>query len=156
MELYKIISLLNVFIIYFIAFIPSFFILFKKNIYKNKKIFIKKISLALIIEIIIFVLFHFFAENIINLVSSKTNIQNYTLYCSKILFIASSITVLHFAIPLYFCFNENIKKGIKLFLLKFLYLPIMFLGYLIFNTKGIYFSVPLCDILYTFFLLFIF
>ena len=156
MELYKINSLINIFIIYFIACIPSFFILFRKKTYENKKTFIKKISLSVFIEITIFIVFHFSANTIISFFSSKTNIQNYTLYCSKILFIASSISVIHFAIPLYFYFNKNIKKGIKLFFIKILYLPIMFLAYLLFNTKGIYFSIPLCDILYTIFLLYIF
>lgn len=153
MQTYKLISIFNVFVIYLIALIPSFFILLKKTNYSNKKIFEKKIIISISIEIIIFTLIYVFAEKLSKIISSKTNIQNYTYYCMKILLISSSLSITHFAIPLYFKFNNFLKKSIILICFKALYFPIMFLGFIFFNTKGIYFSVPLCDILYTILLL---
>lgn len=149
---YQYISILKVFLLYMIALLPTWISLFQKKIYMDKKKFIKKNCLLIFFEIIIFSIIYMFPKEIVSIFSSKTNIQNYMMYSFKILFISSSITVLHYTIPIFFYF-QNKKIGIWLWILKFTYIPIIFLLYEIFNTKGALFAIPLCDIVYNLFLI---
>ena len=158
MKEYQYIAILKVFFIYIIALIPTWIMLFQKKNYSDKKSFLKINYLCIFLEIIIFSLIYLFPKNIISLFSSKTNIQNYMIYSLKILFIASSTTVIHYTIPKYFCeYNKKNEKfsfsSFFLLIVKLLYIPIMFIGYLIFNTKGALFAVPLCDLLYNIFII---
>ena len=153
MKEYQYISILNVFLLYIIALLPTWIILFRKSTYSNKKMFNKRICLSIFIEIIIFSIIYIFPEEIVVLFSNKINIQNYMMYSLKILFIASSTTVLHYSIPL-LIFNKHKKTGIFLWILKLSYIPVMLIFYIIFDTKGALFAVPLCDILYNIFLIY--
>ena len=147
MKEYQYISILKVFIIYIIALIPVFISLFDKTIYLNQKNFIKKNCLLIVIEIAVFSIIYLFSNSIVTLFSTKTNIQNYMIYSLKILFIASSTTVLHYTIPLYM-FLKHKKTGIFLWILKLSYIPVILISYSIFNIKGAFFAIPFCDILY--------
>ena len=152
MKDYQYISIFKIFLLYIIAFIPTWIVLFQKNTYTNKKTFVKRNCLLIFIEIIIFSIIYIFPKEIVVLFSSKTNIQNYMMYSFKILLMASSTTVLHYSIPLFFNF-EHKKTGIFLWILKLSYIPVMLISYCIFDTKGALFAVPICDILYNIFLM---
>ena len=155
MKNYQILALSKVFLLYIVALLPTWIVLLKKNIYENKKIFLKITLLLTLLEIIIFSIIYFFPSIIIPFFSSKTNIQNYMMYSFKILFIASITTVFQYLVLLYF-FKKNIKLSLLLFLTKIFYIPIIIIAYIIFNTKGALFSVPLCDVLYTLLLIYLY
>lgn len=150
---YQYISIFKVILLYIISLLPTWIILFQKSTYIDKKTFLKRNCMLIFIEIIIFSIIYIFPNEIAKLFSSKTNIQNYMMYSLKILFIASSLSVIHFSIPLSFIF-EHKKTGIFLWILKLSYIPVMLVSYTIFNTKGALFAVPLCDILYSIFLIY--
>ena len=153
MKEYQLISILKVFVIYILTFLPTWSMLFQKKIYSSKKSFLKANCLAIFIEIILFLLIYIFPQKIVSLFSKEINIQNYMIYSLKILFIASSTTVIHYSIPFYFLLEKR-KRGILLLISKTLYLPLILLGYMLFNTKGVLFSIPICDIFYDIILLF--
>lgn len=153
MKEYQYIAILKVFLIYIIAFLPTWFMLFHKKTYSNRKNFIKKNCLFIFIELAIFSLIYLFPKNTVSLFSREINIQNYMMYSLKILFIASSTTVMHYSIPFYFL-SQKRKLGIGLFITKILYIPIILLAYILFRTKGALFAVPLCDVLYDIVLLY--
>lgn len=152
MEKYKIISLLLIFGIYFFSMLPSIVLFSFNSTYKTKDIFLKKLIISILLEIIIFSLIYIFPRNIINFLINKPNIQNYTYYALKILFISSPLSIIHIGIPMFFFKNKKKKKAFALFSLKLIYIPFLFLGKLLFNTKGIYFSVPILDFIYSIFL----
>ena len=152
MEKYKIISLLLIFGIYSFSMFPSIFIFSFNSTYKTKDVFLKKLIISILLEIIIFSLIYIFPRNIINFLINKPNIQNYTYYALKILFISSPLSAIHIGIPMFFFKNKKKKKAFALFSLKLVYIPFLFLGKLLFNTKGIYFSVPILDFIYSIFL----
>ena len=149
---YQYISILKIFLLYIVALLPTWIILLQKNTYIDKKTFIKRNSLLIFLEIIIFSVIYIFPKEIVMLFSSKTNVQNYMMYSLKILFIASSLSVVHYSIPLYFIFKYQ-KAGIFLWIFKLLFIPVILISYFTFNTKGALFAVPLCDILYSLFLI---
>ena len=155
MKEYQYISISKLLLIYIIAFLPTWLMLVRKNTYLNKKSFVKKNCLFILIEIVIFSLIYLFPKNVASLLSNEINIQNYMIYSLKILFIASSTTVIHYSIPFYFL-SQKRSFGIWLSSLKIIYIPIMFLAYTFFNTKGALFAVPFCDIFYDIFLLYLY
>ncbi len=155
MKEYQYISILKNFLLYIIVLIPTWIFVFQKNTYSNKKTFLKRNCLLIFIEIILFSSIYFYPQEIVELFSSKTNIQNYMMYSLKILFIASSTTVIHYTIPIFLHLYYD-KKSIYLCGLKLFYIPVMLISYFFFDTKGILFSIPLCDILYSIFLIYIY
>ena len=153
MKEYQYISILKVFVIYLIAFLPTWIVLLNKHTYSNKKTFLKRNCILIFAEIFLFFIIYFFPRNIVSIFSFEKNIQNYMIYSLKILFIVSSTTIIHYSIPLYFISKKN-KIGFILFICKFLYIPFLIIGNIIFNTKGILFAVPICDLLFNIFLLY--
>ena len=55
---------------------------------------------------------------------------------------------------LFFYILNKKKKAIFILLQKIFYLPVIFISYAFFNIKGALFAVPLCDIIYTIFLIY--
>ena len=153
MKEYQYISILKVFLLYIIALLPTWILLFKKNTYTDKKTFLKKNSILIFIEIIIFSIIYIFPKEIVTFFTLKSNIQNYMMYSLKILFISSSTTVLHYTVPIFLSLQQK-KIEIWLFFSKLAYIPIILIFNFLFNTKGALFAIPLCDILYNLFLFF--
>lgn len=150
---YQYIALLKVFLIYIIFFIPTWISLFINKNFSTKKSFLKANSFCTILEIIIFSILYLFPREIISIFAKESNVQNYMFYSFKILFIASAITTIHYTIPIYMIKNK-LKYAKLLPFLKLLYIPILFLAYIIFNTKGALFAVPICDLIYNLILIF--
>lgn len=153
MKEYQYISIIKIFLIYIIALLPTYFMIFNKKTYSNKRNFFKINCFVIFLEIIIFSLIYLFPKEIVSLFTSKANIRNYMMYSLKILFIASSTTVIHYSIPIYL-FKCKEKKYISISLFKLLYIPFIILAFIIFNTKGAFFVIPICDIIYNIFLLY--
>lgn len=107
MKEYQFISILKIFVMYIIAFLPTWSILFHKKTYSSKKNFLKTNCLVIFIEIILFLLIYLFPKKIVSLFSKEINIQNYMIYSLKILFIASSTAVIHYSIPFYFLLEKK-------------------------------------------------
>lgn len=150
---YQYIALLKVFFIYLIFLIPTWLLLFSNKNFSDKKKFLKANYFCIILEIIIFGILYIFPREIISLFAKETNIQNYMFYSFKILFIASSTTTIHYTLPKYLIKNKAEKAKLLPFF-KLLYIPIMFLAYLLFNTKGALFAVPVCDLIYNLILIY--
>lgn len=156
MDLYKIKSFVLIEILYLIAIFPCIIIFIaKKNIF-SKKIFFKYLCISTLIEIAIFSLIYAFPRNIVKVFSVPQNIENYSVYALKILFMASIFTPIHYAFPIFLFKNQKKKKAVVLFSLKFIYIPILIFVNFVFNTKFALFSMPILDIFYSVFLLFIF
>lgn len=156
MDLYKLKSFMLIGILYLIAILPCFIIFnIKKNI-NSKKTFIKYLCISTLIEIIIFSIIYAFPRNIIKVFSVPQNIENYSVYALKILFIASIFTPIHYAFPITLLKSQKKKKAVILFSLKLIYIPILIFVNFVFSTKLALFSMPILDILYSIFLLFIF
>ena len=154
MEKYQITSLFYIFLIYCLAILPTIILAINKNNYKNKKVFTRTICISILIESIIFSLIYIFPEKVISFFSNKTNIQNYSIYCLKIIFISSSISGTHFLFPLHLYFSNKKKKCFLTFFLKIFYIPVFFLGCILFNIKGGLFSIHFCDLVYSLYLIF--
>lgn len=144
---YQYIALLKVFFIYIIFLIPTWVSLFINKNFSDKKSFLKTNSVCIILEIIIFSILYIFPREIISVFAKESNVQNYMFYSFKILFIASYTTTIHYTIPIYMIKNK-LKYAKMLPFFKLLYIPIMFLAYILFNTKGALFAVPICDLIY--------
>lgn len=152
MDLYKLESFALIFIIYLIAMFPTFIIGFKSQT-SDKKDFIKTLSICTFIEIIIFSLIYFFPREIIKFFSVSKNIENYSFYALKILFIASIFTPIHFLLPICLFKKQKKKKAIILFSLKLIYIPILIFMNFAFVTKFALFSMPVLDLIYSIILL---
>jgi len=156
MDNYKIISIVLCVILYIVAMIPSFLLLLGKKTYENKKKYLNRLCLCIILEIIIFSLIYVFNRNIMEIITNKKNIQNYSIYVLKILYIGSVLTPIQIAVPKFAIYGQNKKaKGILLFALKILYIPAIYFGYTMFSMKGALFAVPACDIIYSLILMFV-
>ena len=136
-------------IIYVIMIFPIILLSFKKSIYKNKK------DLAFFVLISVFVesFFSFFiykwGKNIFYLFSDVTGIVNYAHYASRILFITSSLFGIKIFIPAYLVKVQGTKKTVILLSSKItVNIILCFIGYICFNTKGILYAFPICDILF--------
>lgn len=136
-------------IVYLIMIFPVIIISFKKEIYKGKKHFIFALTLSSIIEIVLSIILYVFSENIFSLLSSTSGIVNYAVYVSKILFVSSSLYGLKILIPSYLFHKKMQKKSAILILLKIAVTSILiFVGYHIFNTKGIFYAFPATDLIF--------
>ena len=137
-------------IIYILMSIPVFFILLKKTIYENKKKFITFLCISIIIETFLSCLIYVFSNEIFSLFSKTAGIINYAVYASKILFISSSLYGIKFLIPVYLWKKENKRKKTAILVLSKIAVNILFafLGFILFNTKGLLYSFPICDLIY--------
>lgn len=135
------------FIIYLILIVPSILISLKKHIYKNKKIFILYLIYATSFEIVLSIFFHIFSKEIFSIFTNVSGIINYSVYSSKILFITSSLYSIKILIPA-FLIKNNKKTAILIFSKIAVNLIFIFIGYALFNNKGILYSFPICDLAY--------
>lgn len=151
-----IIGLFLNFIIYLLMVVPVFFILFNKSIYENKKKFISFLCVGTLIEIFLSCVLYIFSRSIFSIFSKTTGIVNYAVYASKILFISSSLYAVKYLIPSYILKTENKKTAILVLSKIAVNILFIFLGYILFNTKGILYSFPICDLIYCIYYLKIF
>lgn len=150
MDNYKIISIVLCVILYIVAMIPSYLLLLGKKVYGDKKKYLNRLCLSIIFEIVIFSLIYAFNRPIFEVITNKPNIQNYSIYALKILYICSVLTPIQIAVPKYALYGQNKKaKGILLFALKLLYIPAIIFGNHIQGMKGALFAVPICDLVYS-------
>ena len=138
------------FIIYLIMIFPIIIISLNKKIYETKSKFISYLICSIIIEIFLSISLYVFSREIFSLFTNTSGIVNYAIYASKILFISSSLYGIKFLVPGYIFFNKKERKKSAIFLLSKIAdnLIFIFIGYKLFNFKGILFSLPICDLLY--------
>lgn len=136
-------------IIYIILITPSLITCFFKKAFSSRKYFNNILIINIIITIFLSLIFYLFYESILNFLPFNQGVINYAIYAGKIIFISSSLYPLKYLIPVYFFNNKNKKASILLAFAKIIDTFIcMFLGYLLFNTKGILFGIPFADIIY--------
>lgn len=135
-------------IIYVIMILPIIFILLKESIYKTKEKFAFWLVISVLIEIVLSILFHKFSRNIFSIFTNTKGVINYAVYSSKILFISSSLYNLKFLLPAYISKKDSKKTVILVFSKITVNLIFILIGYTFFNTKGILYSFPICDIIY--------
>lgn len=155
MEIYKLKSFILILIIYLIAMLPTIIVITYQRFYNSKKSFIKILCFCSIIQVIIFSLIYMFPRKIIHIFGITQNIENYSLYALKILFIGSVFTPIHYAFPIYLFKQEKKKKAFILFSLKLIYIPILVIMNFIFSTQIALFTMPVLDLIYSFWLAFI-
>ena len=148
MDTYKIIALSFNFIIYLFMLTPIFYLLFKKAIYENKKTFISFLCISIFIETFLSCILYVFSHEIFSLFTNVTGTINYSVYSFKILFISSSLYGIKFLIPAYLYKNEYKKTAILVLSKIAVNILLIFIGYFLFDTKGILYSFPICDLIY--------
>ena len=150
MDTYKIIALSFNLIIYLLMLTPIFYLLFKKTIYENKKTFILYLCVSIFIEIFLSCFLYVFSHDIVSLFTEVAGTINYAVYSFKILFISSSLYGIKFLIPAYLWKNKNEHKKTAILVLSKIAVNILFIfiGYFLFDTKGILYSFPICDLIY--------
>lgn len=150
MDRIQIIALFFNFIVYLLMIIPIFYFLFNKSIYKNKKKFISFLCISILIEVFLSFILYVFSHEIFSLFTKTTGIVNYAVYASKILFISSSLYGIKYLIPAYIWKNKNEHKKTAILVLSKIAVNILFIfiGYFLFNTKGILYSIPVVDLIY--------
>ena len=137
-------------IIYFLITLPIEILSFINKIYKNQKKFILVLYLSIIYSVITSILLYSFPYKIFSIFTSTKGIINYGVYAFKILFISSSLYTIKILIPKYLSYNLKTKK-IAIFKISKIALTILFsiISYLLFNTKGILFTIPIIDFIYS-------
>ena len=144
--------LLNI-ILYIVITLPIRIISLNKKIYENNKKFI----LILIISLIYFVSISFVLYSLplphmfFSLFTKTSGIVNYGIYAFKILFLSSSLYSIKLLIPKYLVLVENKKIAILKIKISKITITILlsFINYLIFNTKGILFTIPIVDLVFS-------
>lgn len=135
-------------ILYIIIISPVIFICRKKNIIKSKKIFVRALIISTFIEILFSFFIYNYSKKFFSLFTETTGIINFATHCSKILFICSPLYGFKFLIPRLLKKN-NAKKTVILVITKITANIIFAItGYLLFNFKGILYSVPVCDFVF--------
>lgn len=155
MEIYKIKSFILILIIYLIAMLPTIIVVNHKESCSSKKNFIQSISFCTIIQVIIFSVIYAFPRNLVHIFGVAQNIENYSIYALKILFMGSIFTTIHYAFPIYLFRQEKKKKAFMLFSLKLIYIPLLIIANLTFSTQIALFTMPILDLTYSFLLVFI-
>lgn len=136
-------------ILYLLIISPIIIISLKKSIYKSPKSLITALLSSTIIEIIFSSIIYIFGRNIFSLFIKTQGIVNYAVYSSKIIFMTSPFYGIKFLIPAYIFKQTNSKKTTILFLSKIVVnIIFIFIGLALFSTKGMLFSIPLCDLIY--------
>lgn len=152
MEIYKIKSFILILIVYLVSLLPSIILLSSKKACSSKKNFVQILSICTIIEVIVFSLIYAFPRNLIHMLKLPINIENYSIYSLKILFMGSIFTPIHYGLPMYLFRTEKKKKAFILFSLKILYIPILTIINFAFSTQTALFTMPVLDLLYSIFL----
>lgn len=135
-------------IIYLIMVFPIIIVCTRKKTYSSLKTLITNFISITILEIFLSLIIYNFGKNIFSIFTSTSGIINYATYCSKIVFITSSLYGLKFFIPGYL-FSLQSKKTTILVLSKIVVTIILtFIGYFIFATKGLLFAFPISDLIY--------
>lgn len=145
-------------IIYFFMIFPIIILSLKKEIYNTKNSFCFAIIISFVIEIILSAILYIFNKSIFSIFSNTSGIINYAVYSSKIFFISSSLYGIKILIPAYIFHQKtefqakkisNKKKSAILFLSKIaVNVLLILIGYNLFNTKGILYSFPVCDLIF--------
>lgn len=136
-------------IIYVIMIFPIILLSFKKSIYKSKKDLTFFVLISIFVESFFSFFIYKFGKNIFCIFSDVTGIVNYAHYASRILFITSSLFGIKILIPAYLVKVQGTKKTVILLSLKItVNIILCFIGYICFNTKGILYAFPICDILF--------
>lgn len=135
-------------IIYIIIVSPIILVSFRKSIYESKEKFIHSLIYSNILGIGLSVIFHIFSEEIFSFFTNISGIVNYAVYASKIIFITSSLYSLKILLPSYLFIKHNKKTAILVLSKIAVNLILIFIGYSLFNTKGILYSFPICDFIY--------
>lgn len=136
-------------IIYLIMIFPLIIISLNKKIYISKKQFFTTIIYCTLLEISLSLILYIFPKDIFSTFTKTTGIINFAIYSSKILFISSSLFALKILIPAYL-YNQNKKKKLAILVLSKIAITIIsiIILYIKFNTKGILFSIPICDFMF--------
>lgn len=138
-----------VFIFYLILNLPSIIICFFKKYFSDRKTFNYVLLSNILVTVFLSLIIYIFSEKLFNLFPVDQGIINYGIYSMKILFITSSLYPIKFLIPAYFFHNKSKKISITLAIAKIIdTLICMFIGYILFDTKGILFAVPIADAIY--------
>lgn len=132
MDIYKIKSLILILIIYVISLLPSIILFSKESFSDGKKSFIRTLSICTIIEVITFSIIYAFPRNIICIFQVPKNIENYSFYALKILFIASILTPIHYGAPIYLFKNKKEKSHNTFFFKNYIYSYFNFYKFCIF------------------------
>ena len=150
-------------IIIFITLIISFFCqiciyrIFKKANLSSTKEFKKNIKITIansffkssIISIICALLIYVFLKNVLNLLTLKQGLINYTIYASKIWFVSSPFIGLELTVFKYFSEIKFYKTPIKILILKLLsFFIISFLCSFQYKQNCFLYAKPICDILF--------
>ncbi len=155
MEIYKLKSFILILIIYLIAILPTIIVITCEKNYSSTKSFIKILCSCTIIQVIMFSLIYMFPRKVVHIFGMAQNIENYSIYALKILFIGSIFTPIHYAFPTYLFKQEKKKKAFMLFSLKLIYIPILVIINFIFSTQIALFTMPILDLIYSCLLAFI-
>lgn len=136
-------------IIYLIMIFPLIIISLNKKIYISKQQFFTTIIYCTLLEISLSLILYIFPKDIFSTFTKTTGIINFAIYSSKILFISSSLFALKILIPTYL-YNQNKKKKLAILVLSKIAITIIsiIILYIKFNTKGILFSIPICDFIF--------
>jgi len=134
-------------LIYLVMTFPLILLTFKKNLYKTKKKFILVLIITTSFEIFFSIIFHIFSREFFSIFSNIPGVINYAIYSSKILFTTSSLYSIKILIPA-FLIKNNKKTAILVFSKIAVNLIFIFIGYNLFNNKGILYSFPICDFIY--------
>ncbi len=120
-----------------------------KKIYISKQQFFTTIIYCTLLEISLSLILYIFPKDIFSTFTKTTGIINFAIYSSKILFISSSLFALKILIPAYL-YNQNKKKKLAILVLSKIAITIIsiIILYIKFNTKGILFSIPICDFIF--------
>ena len=137
-------------IVFLVFSIPIAIAFFRKSSFSSKSSLINAIAITTCIEILLYVLLYLFPEKAFSIFPGPQGARNLAYYESRILFICAPFFALMFLITKYLFLNWN-KKNTTIFAISKIVVLIifMFLGNHFFNFKGILFSFPLSDLLYT-------
>ena len=133
-------------IIYIAFIIPSIIVLLKADL-SSKKSVVFWISVTVIITSFLSTCLYEFSNNIFSFFSKTTGVINLCVFISRIVFLDSSLFCLKYIIPKYL-YSKN-KKTAILFLSK-IAANIVFsiLGYIFFNSSGLLYSFPICNLIF--------
>ena len=142
-------SLFLNFIIYSIFIILNIIIiLFNKN-FNSKKNIIKTLITCTIINVILSLILYSSTRFIFTIFKVSPGIINHAIYSSKILFITSSLFAFNVLTPITLLKTNQQKKSAILVLSKIaVTIFTMFIGYHLFDFKGLLYSFPLINIIF--------
>lgn len=133
-------------IIYIVMISPIIIISTNKNFFTSKRKFLSTLIYCTFLEIALSFILFLFPERIFSLFTNTLGVINFSIYASKILFIASSLFALKIIVPAYL----NQTKKITILVLSKIVINIIFciIFYTIFSIKGFLFAFPVCDFIF--------